>query len=105
MNNTALSPETIICRNEERFLSNSLGDELVMMDLQTGDYININPVGADLWNMLAEPLSINELLNRTVNIYQITAEQAELPVFDFVNRLHEQNLVLIHQPVEVTAKL
>lgn len=95
MKSTSITPETVIYKNDDRFLSNLLGNELVMMDLSTGDYINLNPVGADIWDMLTEPISVNELLSRTINTYDITAEQATPPVFDFVNHLYEQNLVLI----------
>jgi hypothetical protein len=96
---TTITPATTICRNEERFLSNQLGDELVMMDQHTGDYINLNNVGADIWNMLNEPITVNDVLERTVSVYAVTKDEAVAPVYEFIKTMYDQNLILVHHQV------
>jgi len=45
-------------RNDENFLISQLGQELVLMDTKTGDYLGINAVGTHIWNLLAGSKSV-----------------------------------------------
>ncbi len=49
-----------IARNED-WLTAMVGDELVMMSAQKGQYIGLSPVGARVWELLESPRDIESL--------------------------------------------
>jgi hypothetical protein len=46
------------------WLSARVGDELVMMSAEQGHYIGLSEVGARIWELIAEPVELDELCER-----------------------------------------
>lgn len=96
MNNAnTISPDTFISRNESKFLANSLGDELVMMNMQNGDFISMNRVGADIWNFLAVPMTVKQLVAELLNCYTISEQQCLEETVDFLKSSLSQQLFIL----------
>ncbi|MBN8837092.1 MAG: PqqD family protein [Sphingobacteriia bacterium] len=91
-----LSEQTVIQRNDTRFLCSALGDEMVMMDMENGDYIGINNVGTDIWSILEKPASIKDIVNHLLTGYDVSEEQCTKEVHAFLIKMHEQNLLIIN---------
>jgi hypothetical protein len=87
---------TIIQRNETGFLSSTLGDETVMMNLDSGDYLGLNNVASDIWNLLEEPISVETLYSQIMNMYNVSENQCKAEVNDFLKKVSEQNMLIIH---------
>lgn len=85
--------ENIVCRNEEKFMISQLGDEVVLMDIQQGHYININPVGSAIWNKLAAPLSVKDLITSLVDEYGISSAQCESDTLKFLQKLQQHHML------------
>ena len=49
-------------RNEGNFLISQLGSELVLMDTKSGDYLGVNVVGTQIWNLLVDSKSVTDLV-------------------------------------------
>lgn len=93
--NIELNLDTVIQRNENDFLANSIGDEVVIMNTETGDYLSINTVGSDIWNMLKQPIKIIDLINQVQDLYDIDREKCIDEVNAFLNNMIEQKIVTI----------
>lgn len=91
-----LTSTTIIQRNETGFLASSLGNETVMMNLDNGDYLGLNSVASDIWNLLKEPIAVEGLYSQIINMYDVTEEQCKAEVNDFLKKISEQNMLVIH---------
>ena len=65
----------VIARNEQRFIASTLGEEMMMMDLETGDFISLNRVGTDIWNLLEKPLPFTSLVQSLMKAYQVSEKQ------------------------------
>lgn len=96
--NYTFIPETTFQRNDSNFLTSGLGEETVMMDLENGDYLGLNSVGTDIWNLLQEPLSFETLLQKLKEIYEVSDEQLNKEVTGFLQKMHEQNMLQILTP-------
>lgn len=90
--NADIRLSTIIKRNEAKFLANKLGDEMVMMNMENGDFITMNNVGADIWELTNEPISVSDLINKLLNLYNTTGPQCEAETIDFLNHASEQKI-------------
>lgn len=86
---------------EKRYVQNShaisgrLHDELVMMDTDKGKYFALNPVATRIWDLLGQPLSIDELCDRLVDEYEVEPEKCRSEVEKYLGQMENLGLVLI----------
>jgi hypothetical protein len=92
-----LNPEAVIQRKNEKFLANSLGDETVMMNLDSGDYLGVNSVGTDIWNLLSEPIAINQLIKKLLDMYDVSEEHCTAELNAFLSKMLEQGMITIEK--------
>lgn len=91
---TPLDLNTIIQRNEKKFLANPLGDETVMMNTDNGDYLGLNSVATDIWSLLKEPRSVQNLLSEIAHLYDVSEEKCTAEVTIFLNKMVEQDMLI-----------
>ncbi len=89
-----LTMNTLISRNETKFLANALGEELVMMNMENGDFISMNKVGTDIWNLCETPLSLSELVQKLVNLYDIEPDHCRIETTQFFENGRELKMFL-----------
>src|SRR4051812_25582990 len=87
---------TLIQRNDKKFLANVLGEEIVMMNMENGDFICMNKVGADIWSMAQQPIPVNELIHKLLKIYDIAEPQCIGETFQFLRTSLEQKIFTFH---------
>ena len=90
-----IAETSLIQRNDAKFLSSALGEEIVMMNTDNGDYIGINSVGSDIWNLLADPIRIDELLAKMDEIYDVDAAQLKIELGEFMQRMLKQDMIIV----------
>src|SRR5580658_5282098 len=100
MGNHNMTLSTVIRRNEIRFVANKLGEEMVMMDMDNGDFITMNKVGADIWSLAAEPISVKDLIQKLLDLYNITEDQCMRETITFLSASREQNMFIIQNTGE-----
>jgi hypothetical protein len=93
-NNCIITLKTIIRRNDLKFLANSLGEEMVMMNMENGDFISLNSVGATIWLLTELPLSIGELVQKLLGDYDISADQCAAETLKFLESGADQEMFL-----------
>ncbi|SFD79744.1 Coenzyme PQQ synthesis protein D (PqqD) [Chitinophaga sp. CF118] len=91
----SLTSNTLITRNEEKFLVSHIGDEVVMMDISKGVYIGMNSVGSNIWNILAEALPVKDIVVSLTNIYDISPGQCETETIAYLEQMLEQDMLII----------
>jgi len=75
---------TRIQRNEQKFLASKLGEEMVMMNMETGDFVTMNSVGADIWALTEQSMTFDELVAQLLLTYDITTEQCREETLQFL---------------------
>ena len=92
-----LTLETHI-RRSDALLSTSLGDDVVMMDVEQGAYYGLEAVAARIWALTEQPVSVGSLCERLVTEYQISPEQCQQEILTFLARLLERRIVQVIAP-------
>lgn len=72
-----------------------LGDEAVILDMASGYYFGLDPVGARIWQLLSQPSSFAEIVERMAREYDVTPEQAESDLVRFVEELKANGLLCV----------
>lgn len=83
-----------IKRNPEIDDADIDGDK-VMMNIDKGQYYMINEIGSDIWSILENEITIEELLNKLIDKYDIDKETCKTDVIEFLGRLSDEELIEI----------
>ena len=67
-------------------MARRVADEVVLLDLASGNYFGLDAVGARAWELLAEGRAVPEVLDAIASEYEVTREQLES---DLARLLHE----------------
>lgn len=87
--------QSVISRSED-YLSNEIDGEIVMMNIETGAYVSLNPTGKSIWDLLNEPTSIDVIINSLIKEYNISKEACENDIKPFIQKLIDQKIININ---------
>lgn len=74
-----------------------VGDEVVLMGDEDGEFFGLNPVAADLWAQLeAKPASLSDMVHYLMNKYEITKDTAHHDVKAFIQDMLEADFIESH---------
>jgi hypothetical protein len=74
-------------------LSRLVGDETVLLDLESGMYFGLDGVGKRIWEKIGECLALGEIAEVIVSEYEVDKAQAQADVIEFVTNLVERGLL------------
>ena len=80
-------------RIRDGVLSRDLQGELVILDLNTGLYFGLDPVGTRIWYLLQDHQSLQKALDALVEEYEVTESGCAQDLLDFVAKMLERGLV------------
>ena len=96
---TIIGIHTLIQRNESRYLANKIGEEMVIMDMETGDFITMNAVGAEIWELSEQPVTVESLVEKMLTVYDLSANQCIDDTIGFLQKSTQQKLFSIHNSI------
>lgn len=70
-----------------------LAGEKVMVDFESGKYFLIKGVGNDIWDMLQEEITPNEIIEKLLSEYEVSREECEKSVMEFLERMEELKFI------------
>ena len=70
-----------------------LSGEKVMVDFEQGKYYMITGVGNDIWDMLADDVTVTQIMDKLLLEYDVTREQCEAEVLNFLTELEKLGII------------
>ena len=86
--------DKIISRSEG-IVFNKLDDELVMMSIANSEYYGLDNIGAQIWEIIEQPVSFNEIVTLLIKKYDVSEENCSADVQKFLSELLGKNLITI----------
>lgn len=93
MSQPELTLNSVVRRNEKKFLISRVGAETVMMDMESGDYIGLNEVGTDIWEKINAPKAISQLVDQLVAEYNVSVEQCSQNVLAYLAQMQAMGAI------------
>lgn len=93
--NSQLSRDTILQRADNGMLSTPLGEEMVMMDIESGNYLSLNRVARIIWDLLQQPVSIQTLMEQLTGKFDVTEAQCFEDCYPCLADMLEQKLICV----------
>jgi Coenzyme PQQ synthesis protein D (PqqD) len=85
-------PPSSFVRNPDLVTADMDGDT-VMMSVERGEYFGLGGVGARVWDLLAQPTPLSELVRQICAEYAVDASTCEADLKRFLGELMAQGLV------------
>ena len=76
-------------------MARQVGDEQVILDLASGTYFGLDPVGARAWGLLAEGKTIADVCDTMVDEYDVTRATLEADILALVKTMVDRQLVRV----------
>jgi len=80
-------------RPKEDVVFRDLEGEIVLLNLETGIYFGLNPLGTRIWHLIRAHRSLQQVLDSVVEEYEVTTAQCEDDLLRFVALLREKGLI------------
>lgn len=92
MPQVALSSATVVVRNAG-FMDAEVDQEIVALSIEKGICYGLNPVGARIWRLLANPICVADIFKSLVSEYQVDPGTCEREVLDLLEQLRAEGMI------------
>ena len=72
-----------------------LQEEAVLLNLDSGLYFGLDPIGTRIWNLLAENQSLPQVVSTIMAEYEVDIEQCTSDLLKLLGDLEAQGLVAV----------
>lgn len=90
----AITGNTLITRNPS-VLFNDFDDGLMMMDIDSGNYFDIDSVGGRIWALLESPATLDQICEALLAEYSVDSDACRDETGAFVAELAGKGLVTL----------
>lgn len=80
---------------EPTLLYSKIGDEIVLLTVESGKYFKVDAIGSRIWEIIKEPITIEALCSQLVEEYDTTMEQCQKDIMPFLEKLKTDQLILV----------
>lgn len=75
-----------------------VGDELVMLSLETGEYFGMNPVAARIWELVQAETTVSAVRDQLLQDYEdITSEECTEDLLEVLAQMRDWRLVEVRK--------
>lgn len=91
-----INPNEKFNPNTPKVVHESIDGEVVVVNLDQGDYFSLVKVGAEIWEGLIRGLSRGDILSEILQHYEGDRTVIENAVNNFIEQLQQQELIVIN---------
>jgi len=74
-------------------MARQVGAETVILDLATGTYFGLDPVGARIWQLMSEGKTLSEVCDAMQAEFEVSREDIQRDVIELTEKLKAQQLI------------
>ena len=74
-------------------VSSDLDGDAVILNLNSGVYFGLNPVGARVWELLQQPRTIDEICGAVRQEFEVEPERCQRDLINLIEQMRTQGLV------------
>lgn len=92
---TMIALDNISMSVPEYVLFQKVDDEVILLDMTSGEYYGLNDVGSRMWTLFQQGQSAQEVLDALVQEYNVSTERLSNDIHQFLRQLQSRGLVEI----------
>jgi Coenzyme PQQ synthesis protein D (PqqD) len=90
--------QAMMVRRQGDWLSAKVGEELVMMSAEKGNYIGLSEVGARIWELIETPQEVDAICSRLEGEFEVTPDACRADVDAFLAELVKHGAIALDPP-------
>jgi DNA-directed RNA polymerase delta subunit len=84
--------KNIVTQKEGNIVSDMDGEK-VMLSIQNGKYYNLGELGGKIWDLIKDPISVQDLVTTLQSLYEVDQTECEEQVTTFLSHLLEEGII------------
>lgn len=92
MRQQKIAPDSVVVAITDQ-VSARLGEEAVVLNLESGVYHGLNPVGARIWDLLSSPTTADAVVAMITSEYDVDEKRCRSDVLGLLAALSAQGLI------------
>ena len=88
--------QTVVRASQDQ-VSCDLDGEAAILNLKTGVYYGLDPVGAAIWKLMEQPCTVESIRDAVLQKYEVDEERCQRDLVELLDKLSAEGLI------EVTA--
>lgn len=94
-----LPPGAVVVRSDRMVANELSNNESVMLDVDAGRYYGVQDVAKAIWDAIATPVAIDDLIAGLISRYEVDEETCRREVAAFLESLSDEGLIDVRSPV------
>ena len=94
---STISLESVVTASGDQ-ISCDLEGEAAILNLKSGTYYGLDKVGSAVWNLIAQPTLVRNILHALLARYDVAAERCEHDLLALLSEMNERGLVQVVPP-------
>jgi hypothetical protein len=91
----SLTPDSIVVAAADQ-ISTQIDDEAALLNLKTGVYYGLDPMGAYIWKLLSAPITVRALQTQLEQDYEVSADIIARDLDNFLNEMLSAGLIVVN---------
>ena len=79
----------------KKIIQSKIGEEVVMMDMDSGFYFSLNSVASIIWSKLENQITLAALVEELINLYAVERAVCERDTQELLEQLLEKNIIRV----------
>jgi hypothetical protein len=79
----------------KKIIQSTIGEEVVMMDMDSGFYFGMNGVGSVIWRHLSKEITLDDLIDKLMSEFNVNKQTCEADTIEFLDNLLEKNIIRV----------
>ena len=76
-------------------IQSRVGDEVVMLDVESGYYFGLNSVASVIWNMMKEKIELSALVENLMKEFDVDKATCELDTLELLEEMKGKKIIRI----------
>jgi hypothetical protein len=89
-----LTKESVVTVSKDQ-VACDMAEESAILDLKSGQYYGLNPIGTRIWALIQKPTPVVDILSKLLNEYEVDAQRCERDLLTLLGELERKGLVEI----------
>lgn len=87
-----ISDQSVVVVTKDQ-VSCDLAGEAAILNIKSGVYYGLDPVGARIWNLMQEPRKVAEIQSEITNEYEVEPERCARDLVGLLDKLLAEGLI------------
>ena len=79
----------------KKIIQSKIGEEVVMMDMDSGFYFGLNSVASTIWSKLENQITFAALVEELINLYAVERSVCVRDTQELLEQLLEKNIIRV----------